>query len=256
MQRRVDSAQGLEGRQIPGGAFQCIERGRLETLPASELFSGQTVALFALPGAFTPTCSNRHVPRFQELADALHEEGVDEIVCLAMNDPWVMAAWGADQACPDIRFLPDADGAFTRQLGMNVELPYLGERSRRYSMLVRHGLIEKAFVEPDEDGDPYGVSDADTLLAYLNPRSPALRPIAVFVRHGCPFCDRALALLRAHDLCFEAIDVGADISMDAVKAVSGQATVPQVYIGGRHIGGAEALERHLAESHATPAEAI
>jgi len=255
MQRKVDSAQGLEGRQVPDVAFQCIERGRLETLPAAELFSGQTVALFALPGAFTPTCSNRHVPRFQELADALRDEGVDEIVCLAVNDPWVMAAWSADQACPDIRFVPDPEAAFTRQLGMSVELPHLGERSRRYSMLVRHGVIEKAFVEPDEDGDPYGVSDADTLLAYLNPLSPALRPVAVFVRHGCPFCERALALLRAHDLRFAVIDVGADIPMDAVKAVSGEATVPQVYIGGRHIGGADALERHLAGIDAATAEA-
>jgi len=254
MQRRADFAQSLEGRQVPDVEFQYIARGRMETLPASELFSGQTVALFALPGAFTPTCSNRHVPRFQELADALREEGVDEIVCLAVNDPWVMAAWAADQACPAIRFLPDAEGAFTQQLGMNVALPGLGERSRRYAMLIRHGVIEKAFVEPEEEGDPYGVSDADTLLAYLNPRSPALRPVAVFARNGCPFCERALELLRAHGLRFEVIHVGGPISMNAVKAVSGQATVPQVFIGGRHIGGAEALERHFTESNQSPAE--
>jgi len=248
MQRSVDSARSLEGRQVPEVQFEVVERNRLDTLPGAELFSGQTVALFALPGAFTPTCSNRHVPRFQELADALRDEGVDEIVCLAVNDPWVMAAWSAEQHCPDIRFVPDTQGQFSRALGMLTEVPHLGERSRRYALLVRHGVIEKAFVEPDEPGDPYTVSDADTLLAYLNPTAVALQPVAVFARLGCPFCDRAMVLLREHDLTFQVIEVGEDVSMDAVKAVSGRATVPQVYIGGTRIGGAEELERYLQTS--------
>lgn len=249
MQRSVDPARSLEGRQIPEIQFDYVDRNRLDALPGAEVFSGQTVALFALPGAFTPTCSNRHVPRFQELAAALHDEGVDEIVCVAVNDPWVMSAWSADQHCPDIRFVPDTRGAFTRALGMMVDVPHLGERSRRYALLVRHGVIEKAFVEPDEPGDPYTVSDADSLLAYLNPKSPALHPIAVFARYGCPFCERALALLREHDLPFQVIEVGEDISMDAVKAVSGRATVPQVYMDGTLVGGAQELEHHLRGRH-------
>jgi len=253
MQRKTDPSSALEGRPVPEVDFEVLEHGQLEKLPGAELFSGQTVVVFALPGAFTPTCSNRHVPRFQELADALHDEGVDEIVCLAVNDPWVMAAWSADQHCPDIRFIPDAGGEFTRELGMLVDLPHLGMRSRRYSLLARHGAIEKAFVEPDEPGDPYMVSDADTMLAWLNPRCPALHPVAVFTRPGCPFCERALALLRERDLPFQVIEVGEDISMDAVKAVSGRATVPQIYVGGRHVGGAEDLERWLDE-HATETE--
>lgn len=248
------SGEQLQGRRVPDATFHVLDKGELRELPSRALFAGQTVALFGLPGAFTPTCSNRHVPRFAELAQALHGAGVDEIVCVSVNDPWVMDAWSREQRTDRIRFIADADGAFTRGLGMLVHQDVLGPRSRRYSMLVRNGVIEKAFPEADEPRDPYRVSDADTLLRHLDPRAPALQPAAVLARRGCPFCERALDLLREHDLPFEVLWLGEHgASMQAVLAVSGESTVPQVFIGGQRIGGADALQRHLAERRGTPA---
>jgi peroxiredoxin/glutaredoxin len=242
------SGEQFQGRRVPDATFHVLDKGELRELPSRALFAGQTVALFALPGAFTPTCSNRHVPRFAELAPALRGAGVDEIVCVSVNDPWVMDAWARQQGTDQIRFVADADGAFTRGLGMLVHQDVLGPRSRRYSMLVRNGVIERAFPEADEPGDPYRVSDADTLLRNLDPRAPALQPVALLARRGCPFCERALTLLREHDLPFEVLWVGEHgQSMQAVLAISGESTVPQVFIGGQRIGGVEALERHLEE---------
>jgi peroxiredoxin/glutaredoxin len=241
-------AQSPEGRRVPEATFHVLEGGELHELTSQALFAGQTVALFALPGAFTPTCSTRHVPRFAELAPALQAAGVDEIVCLSVNDPWVMDAWAQQEDARSIRFVADATGAFTRALGMLVDKGVLGRRSRRYSMLVRNGVIEKAFVEPDEPGDPYTVSDADTLLRYLDPAAAELAPIALFARRTCPFCKRVLHLLDAHGLDYDVIWVGEDgVTMQAVLAVSGASTVPQVFVGGRRIGGSEALERWLEQ---------
>lgn len=241
-------AHRLEGSKVPEVTFRVLDKGKLVDLPSAELFDGQTVVLFALPGAFTPTCSNRHVPRFQELARALGDEGVDEIVCLAVNDPWVMDAWAREQHAGALRFVPDTDGAFSAALGMLVDKPDLGRRSRRYAMLARHGVIEKVFEEPDTGGDPYGVSDADSVLRHLDPDAPLLHPAAAFVRAGCPFCQRALRLLHDHDIACETIAVGEGLSMQAVLAVSGRSTVPQVFIGGRHIGGLDDLQAWL-EKH-------
>ncbi len=241
----------LEGRRIPDVQFDVLDRGTVKQVTSRELFSGQTVVLFALPGAFTPTCSNRHVPRYQELAGPLKAAGVDEIVCVSVNDPWVMDAWAREQHAPDVRFIPDTNGEFTRALGMLVEKPGLGPRSRRYSLLVRHGTIEKAFVEPEQEGDPYLVSDADTMLRYLDPRAPALTPVAVLARAGCPFCERALRMLREHGIPFETVPVNGTVSMQAVLAISGASTVPQVFIGGQHIGGSEELQRYLASQRTT-----
>ena len=249
-------ADDLQGRALPEVAFHLVDGGQLRELSSRELFEGRTVVVFGLPGAFTPTCSNRHVPRFEELAPALEAAGVDEIVCIAVNDPWVMAAWAREQDAPHVRFIPDTDAAFTRGLGMLKHTPVLGPRSRRYSMLMRDNVVEKAFVEPDVEGDPYQVSDADTLLRYLDPQASALQPIAVFARRGCPFCERALRLLRDRELACEVIWVGeGGPSMQAVLAISGASTVPQVFAGGRLIGGSEALQRHLDSSRREPAHA-
>lgn len=238
-------AHALDGTRIPEACFHLLVDGRLTELPAWQLFGGQTVVLFALPGAYTPTCSNRHVPRFQELAPALKAAGVDEIVCLSVNDPWVMAAWAHEEHAPAIRFIPDTEGRFTEALGMLVDKPGLGRRSRRYAMIVRDGVIETTFCEPDEGDDPYTVSDADTVLRHLDPDAPPLTPTAVFARPGCPFCARALRLLDEQDIACEVIEVGGALSMQAVLAVSGRATVPQIFIGGRHIGGLTDLEAYL-----------
>lgn len=239
----------LEGRRVPEVVFRVLENGRMSAIASSELFAGRNVVLFALPGAFTPTCSNRHVPRFNELAQEFWSQGIDELICLAVNDPYVMAAWARDLGADRLTFIPDADGEFTHQLGMltNKRESGLGLRSRRYAMLVRDRVIEKAFVEPEAEGDPYTVSDADTMLRFLNPLSPALTPATMFAREGCPFCARAKRLLAEHDLPYECIYLGEGVTTQSVLAATGAATVPQVFIGGRHVGGAEALEAYFRE---------
>lgn len=127
--------------------------------------AGKTVAILAVPGAFTPTCSAQHLPGYLQQAEAFKAAGVDEIWCLAVNDPFVMGAWGRDQKTGDkVRMMADGSGDFTRALGLTLDLTGagLGERSRRYSMLVKDGVVKTLNLE---DGGKFEVSGADTLLA-------------------------------------------------------------------------------------------
>ncbi len=148
-------------------------------LTSAEIFKGKRVVLFSLPGAFTPTCSTSHLPRFEELHDDFRAEGVDQIVCLSVNDAFVMYQWGLSQNAKNVFLLPDGSGEFTRKMGMLVDKSNLGfgMRSWRYSMLVEDGVIVKMFIENGfEDNcptDPFEVSDADTMLAYLKERRAA-----------------------------------------------------------------------------------
>ncbi len=138
-----------------------------------EIFKGKRVVLFALPGAFTPTCSTSHLPRYEELYDEFKALGIAQVICLSVNDAFVMFQWGKSQGAKNVFLLPDGNGEFTRKMGMLVDKSNLGfgMRSWRYSMYVVDGRIEKMFVEPGyEDNcpaDPFEVSDADTMLAYL-----------------------------------------------------------------------------------------
>ena len=146
---------------------------RWEDMTSDDLFKGRKVVLFALPGAFTPTCSSTHLPRYEELYDAFKKLGVDEVVCLSVNDAFVMYQWGKHQGVEKVKLLPDGSAAFTRKIGMLVSKDNLGfgMRSWRYSAFVDDGEIEKMFVEPGFDDecptDPFEVSDADTMLNYL-----------------------------------------------------------------------------------------
>ena len=142
-------------------------------ITTDEIFKGKRVVVFALPGAFTPTCSSNHLPRYEELYDEFAKLGVDRIVCASVNDAFVMFQWGKAQGVKNIFLLPDGNGEFTRKMGMLVDKSNLGfgMRSWRYSMYVVDGKVEKMFVE---DGyadncptDPFQVSDADTMLGYL-----------------------------------------------------------------------------------------
>jgi peroxiredoxin len=142
-------------------------------LTSDEIFKGKRIVLFALPGAFTPTCSTSHLPRYEELHDAFREEGIDTVICLSVNDAFVMHQWGRSQKADHVFLLPDGTGEFTRKMGMLVDKSNLGFglRSWRYSILVNDGVIDQMFVE---DGfadncpsDPFEVSDADTMLSYL-----------------------------------------------------------------------------------------
>jgi len=142
-------------------------------LTTADVFNGKRVVLFALPGAFTPTCSTSHLPRYEELHDEFQALGVDQIVCLSVNDAFVMYQWGQSQKAHNVFLLPDGSGEFSRKMGMLVDKSNLGfgMRSWRYAMLVDDGVIEQIF---SEDGfadnaadDPFEVSDADTMLNYL-----------------------------------------------------------------------------------------
>ena len=141
-----------------------------------DIFKGRNVVVFSLPGAFTPTCSTSHLPRYEELCDEFKGQGVEEIVCVSVNDAFVMFQWGKAQGAENVYLLPDGNGEFTRKMGMLVDKSNLGfgMRSWRYSMYVEDGEIKKTFSEAGyEDNcptDPFEVSDADTMLAYLKGR--------------------------------------------------------------------------------------
>jgi len=172
-------------QQVPSVTFKTRVRNEAlggpnpfewKDLTSEELFGGQKVVLFALPGAFTPTCSTSHLPRYEELYDEFAALGVDRIVCLSVNDAFVMFQWAKQHNASKIFMLPDGNGEFSLGMGMLVDKSNLGfgKRSWRYSMYVVDGKVEKMFVEPGfEDNcpiDPFEVSDADTMLAYLKSR--------------------------------------------------------------------------------------
>ena len=146
---------------------------RWEDKTTQDIFAGKKVIVFSLPGAFTPTCSSNHLPRYEELYEEFQAQGVDEIICVSVNDAFVMFKWGKEQGNQNIFLLPDGNGEFTRKMGMLVDKCNIGfgMRSWRYSMLVNDCKIEKLFVEPgfsdNCESDPFEVSDADTMLAYL-----------------------------------------------------------------------------------------
>ena len=142
-------------------------------LTSDEIFKGKKVILFALPGAFTPTCSTTHLPGYEKHFEEFKALGVDAVVCLSVNDAFVMYSWGQAQKAENVFLLPDGSGEFSRKMGMlvNKDNVGFGFRSWRYSMVVDNGEITKMFVEDgfsDNFGaDPFEVSDADTMLAYL-----------------------------------------------------------------------------------------
>jgi len=146
---------------------------RWQDRTTQEIFAGKRVVLFALPGAFTPTCSSTHLPRFEALYEEFLAQGIDQIICLSVNDAFVMFQWGKQQGANKVFLLPDGNGEFTRRMGMLVDKSNLGfgMRSWRYAMVVNDGQIEKMFIEPGVADncptDPFEVSDADTVLAYL-----------------------------------------------------------------------------------------
>ncbi len=239
--------ENREGKQVPQVTFKVRRDGQWREISSDDLFAGKTVVVFSLPGAFTPTCSSAHVPRYNELAGALRANGVDDIVCISVNDTFVMNEWSKDQKAENINFIPDGNGDFTRQMGMLVDKQDLGfgERSWRYSMLVRDGVIEKMFIEPEVPGDPYEVSDADTMLSYINPQASKPADILLFTREGCDYCAKAKRMLREHGMDFEEVRLGEAVSLRGVRAASGSDAVPQVFVNGERIGDSEALEAWL-----------
>ena len=244
--------QNRENQTVPSVIFKTRQNNEFVDVSTDDIFKNKTVVVFSLPGAFTPTCSSTHLPRYYELAETFKNNGVDEIVCLSVNDAFVMDAWAADQEADNVTLIPDGNGEFSAGMGMLVDKSDLGfgKRSWRYSMLVKDGIIDKMFIEPDVPGDPFEVSDADTMLAYINPQAQKPQAISIITKPSCPFCINAKAMLTDAGLSYEEIVVGQDTALRSVRAITGMESVPQVFIEGTHIGGSEALQAYLSKSNA------
>lgn len=167
----MTESQRQPGDRVPDVVFKVRKDGDFHDVSTAELFGGKRVAIFALPGAYTPTCSSTHLPGFVGLSDRLRKAGIDDIYCLSVNDSFVMNAWAKDQGCGDaVAMIPDGSGKFSRAMGMLVNKDDLGfgDRSWRYAMVVNDGTIESMWVEDrNAPGDPFAVSDAQTMLSWL-----------------------------------------------------------------------------------------
>lgn len=153
------------GDSVPMATFMLLTPSGVVAIDTTALFKGRKVALFGVPGAYTPVCSTQHLPGFVEKADALKDKGFDEIACISVNDPFVTYAWGKSAGADGkVLMLADAEGVFTRAMGLVVSLPAfgLGERSKRYSMIVEDSVICKLDVETDVFD--HGVSSAISML--------------------------------------------------------------------------------------------
>ncbi len=158
------------GDKVPSVTFRTRADGDWKDVSTDDIFGGKRVVVFALPGAFTPTCSSTHLPGFMIKSQEVKSHGVDDIYCLSVNDSFVMNAWAKDQGVTDeLKVIPDGNGEFTEKMGLLADKKDLGfgPRSWRYAMVVNDGTIEKMFVEPEKPGDPFEVSDVDTVLGYL-----------------------------------------------------------------------------------------
>lgn len=244
--------ENREGQNVPQVTFRTRRDHEWVDVSSDEIFKGKSVVVFSLPGAFTPTCSSTHVPRYNQLVPAFKQHGIDEVVCMSVNDAFVMNEWRNEQKAFNVTFMPDGNGDFSRGMGMLVPKSDLGfgERSWRYAMLVKDGVIEKMFIEPDLPGDPFEVSDADTMLDYIAPGAAKPLDVTVFTREGCEYCVRTKGMLHDAGIQFEELVLNRDFSEATIRAVSGASTVPQVFINGEHIGGSEALEAYLSSSKA------
>ncbi|MBL4772785.1 MAG: glutathione peroxidase [Alcanivoracaceae bacterium] len=235
------------GQNVPQTNFPVHNNFEWQEWNSDKLFANKTVVLFSLPGAYTPTCSSSHLPRYDQLASAFKENGVDEIYCISVNDTFVMSAWANDLQIKNVTLLPDGNGEFTNGMGLLVEKKELGfgKRSWRYSMLVKNCVIEKMFIEEEKPGDPFGVSDADTMLNFINPEAKAPVSITILSKSSCPFCKKTKEMLDAKGMAYEEILIGEAATHISTRALSGSAGVPQIFIDGKLIGGSSELQKYL-----------
>ena len=174
------STQKQEDDTLPNVEFVFRENQEFVTRTTNELFGGKRVVIFALPGAFTPVCSLTMAPKYEELYDEFQALGIDEIYCLSVNDGFVMNAWAKDLDINRVKFIPDGNADFTREMGMLVKKSNLGfgNRSWRYVMVVENNVIEKVFVESgfrdNADTDPYEVSTPENVLDYVKSKTREL----------------------------------------------------------------------------------
>jgi len=153
------------GDKVPSVTIKRLGEGGMEAVNTGEFFAGKKIVLFSVPGAFTPTCSMTHLPEFIENAEAIKAKGVDDIVCLAVNDPFVMKAWGEAQGASDkITMLPDGNGEFTGAMGLTQDISAAGlaTRGKRFAMVINDGVVESLDIE---EGKGVTVSGATACLA-------------------------------------------------------------------------------------------
>ncbi|MEM5532504.1 peroxiredoxin [Pseudoalteromonas arctica] len=154
-----------QGQELPSVTLTQLTDEGMQSLTNKELFEGKKVVLFAVPGAFTPTCSNAHLPEFITLADKIKAKGVDAIYCVSVNDAFVMKAWGDSQNAQEITMLADGDGSFTKSLGLDKDTAsFGGVRSTRYAMIIENAVVTGLFVEQDKE---FVVSRAESVLEKL-----------------------------------------------------------------------------------------
>ena len=181
----------MQGRRLPDITFKTRVRDdsiegpnpfRWQDVTTADVFAGKRVVVFSLPGAFTPTCSNEQCPAFERYYDEFRALGVDEVVCITVNDAFVVYQWSRHLGVTRVKFLPDGSGNFTRRMGMLINKDHLGfgYRSWRYAMVVNDGVIEKWLEEPGindvgSDDDPYTVTNPETILDYLRDHRAAAR---------------------------------------------------------------------------------
>lgn len=241
------SIEDKTGQKVPQVTFKTRQGHQWVDKTTDDFFKGKKVVLFALPGAYTPTCSSTHLPRYSELQEAFKENGIDDVICLSVNDTFVMNEWQRTQGAENITMIPDGNGEFTKKLGFLVDKQNLGfgPRTWRYSMLVNDGTIEKMFIEKEVEGDPFDNSDAVTMLKYINPDYDIPKSVAIFTRPGCGFCYEAKELLKKNGLKYEEHVLNEDFSVKTLVALSGATNVPQIFMNGEHIGGADDLKKVL-----------
>ncbi len=153
------------GQPLPKVTFQRLTDNGIANLTTADVFNGQVVVLFAVPGAFTPTCSAAHLPGFIELADQFFQAGVDRVICTAVNDAYVLDAWGKAQQAKDVQFLADGAGQFAKALGLSIDSgDFGGIRSLRYAMVVQDGIVKLLNVDAPKT---FEISKAEVVLAAL-----------------------------------------------------------------------------------------
>lgn len=154
-----------ENATMPVGQLQELKNGEMTTHNTAKLFANKKVVMFAVPGAFTPTCSAAHLPGYVVSADELQAKGIDAIICISVNDAFVMAAWGEAQNAENLMMLADGDGSYTKALGLDMETAAFGGlRSQRYSMIIDNGVVTNLNVEKPKE---FEVSKAETILNQL-----------------------------------------------------------------------------------------
>ena len=219
----------------------------------SDILADKKIIIFGLPGAFTPTCSSSHLPRYEQLFDSFTANGIDEIWCLSVNDTFVMNAWAQHQGVSKVKMLPDGNATIVRLLGMDVLKEDLGfgPRAWRFSMMLDDATVKHHFIEDPSSSalDPFALSDADTMLKALNPLAIKPADILLFTKTDCPFCLEIKQRLAQADIPFTELPLADNLRNAALRSLLGSGhehTVPLAFINGNLCHGVTQIRSTLA----------